>query len=300
MGEEYIENTLFLGNGFSRNVFEGIPSWEDLFEGQSGDINDYTILYEIYLLNNKKKREDDVKEEFKKKIGDYVSEENVKKNINDLYNFGRYLKDNRVHNIITTNYDCGIEIILCKKCGYKKIERPVGLLPEDIYSIRTYKEFENIEMNHKVKLWQIHGDMERIKSITLGFDHYCGALSKLSNYLKGEYKSKRGIECKTSMIKKCETKAFDGLSWVELFFNTNIYIVGFGMNFSEIDIWWLLNKRIRIRNQVTQIQNNIYFLYNEQYDDKKDILEALNAFQVKCIGRNSDDNYIQMIFKQMQ
>lgn len=56
MGEKYIENTLFLGNGFSRNVFEGIPSWEDLFEGQSGDINDYTILYEIYLLNNKKKK----------------------------------------------------------------------------------------------------------------------------------------------------------------------------------------------------------------------------------------------------
>lgn len=294
------EKTLFLGNGFSRNVFKGIPSWEELFEGQKSKIKNYTILYEAYLLKNKNKGENDVKEYFKEKIRNYVSEKNVKEDICGLKYFGDYLKENRVNNIITTNYDSGIEIILCSFCGYEKVENPVGLVPEDIYSIRTYKEFENGKKNHRVKLWHIHGDMERIKSITLGFDQYCGALAKLSDYLKGHYESKRGISCNTSMIEKCETNKFDGLSWVELFFNTNVYIVGFGMDFSEIDIWWILNKRIRIKNQVSQIQNEIYYLYNEQYDNKEDIFEALKAFQVRCIGRNSDDKYIQMIFEQMK
>lgn len=46
------ENTLFLGNGFSRNVFKGIPSWEELFEGQTGEINNYTILYEVLTVES--------------------------------------------------------------------------------------------------------------------------------------------------------------------------------------------------------------------------------------------------------
>lgn len=299
MDENCFENTLVLGNGFSRTIFDKMHSWGNLFEGEDSDIKNYTILYEIYLLKNNCKKEEDVKKEVKKKINDCVSEEKIKTNIHDIDKFGRYLKENKVHNIITTNYDEGIEIILCNKCGYKRIEKPDGLIPEETYSIRTYKEFENIEMNHRVKLWQIHGNMERIKSITLGFDQYCGSLSKLCSYLKGEYESDQGPKCKTRMIKKCETRTFDGLSWAELFFNTNIYIVGLGMDFSEIDIWWLLNKRIRIKNQISQVLNDIYFLYNELYDNKKDIFEALNAFQVACIGITPDDDYIQTIFKQM-
>ena len=168
-----------------------------------------------------------------------------------------------IHNIITTNYDEGIEIILCNKCGYKKLEKPEGLVPEEVFSIRTYKVFENSVLNHRVKLWQIHGKLERIKSITLRFDQYCASLSKLCSYLKGQYESDKGPKCRIPMIEKYETQTFDGLSWAELFFYTNVYIVGFGMDFSEIDIWWLLNKRIRIKNRTSRLQNDIFYLYNE-------------------------------------
>lgn len=39
------------------------------------------------------------------------------------------------------------------------------------------------------------------------------------------------------------------------------------MDFSEIDIWWLLNKHMRIKREAPQVKNNIYYLYN-QYDNK--------------------------------
>lgn len=211
MGNMDIENTLFLGNGFSRNVFKGIPSREELFEGQTGGINNYTILYEVYLLKSKNKEENDVKEYFKGKIRNYVSEKSERRYL-WFEIFWRIFEKNRVNNIITTNYDSGIEIILSNFSGYERVENPVRLVPEEIYSIRMYKEFENSEKNHRVKLWQIHGDMDRIKSITLGFDHYCGALAKLSDYLKGYYESKRCISCNTFMIEKCETNKFDGIS----------------------------------------------------------------------------------------
>ncbi len=101
------------------------------------------------------------------------------------------------------------------------------------------------------------------------------------------------------MKQKCEMQKFDNLSWAELFFCTNVYIVGLGLDFSEVDIWWLLNKHIRIKREVPQVQNNIYYIFNSQYDnnkEKKEIYEALEAFQVKCWGIDSKENYITNVF----
>lgn len=124
--------------------------------------------------------------------------------------------------IITTNYDKGIELVLCQKCSYEETE-PKDLVKEDIYSRRTYKKYINKKTDHQIKLWKIHGDVDRVKSITLGFDQYCGSLSKLSEYIKGNYKSDKGPTCMVNMIDKCKEQKFDNLSWAELFFNTNIY-----------------------------------------------------------------------------
>lgn len=110
-----------------------------------------------------------------------------------------------------------MELILCDICGYEETE-PQGLVKEEIYSIRTYKEYMNRKNNHQLKLWKIHGDINRIKSITFGFDQYCGYLSKLSEYIKGNYKSAKGPACKVSMKQKCEIQHFDYPSWAELFF----------------------------------------------------------------------------------
>jgi len=297
------KNTLFLGNGFSRIVFNNIPSWGDLFKEEGSNIRNYTFLYEKYFLNyNGVLQEDTIKNNILKNINTALTKDNVNVNICDVDKFGEYLSKNNVYNIITTNYDNGIECILCEICSYEK-EKVKELKEEEIYNIRTYSKYVNHKTGHEVKLWKIHGDISRIKSITFGFDQYCGFLSKLSNYIKGEYKSKRGYECNVSILEKCKTGSFDNLSWAELFFNTNVYIVGFGMDFSEIDIWWLLNKYARSVKATPEISNNIFYLFNEQYDDKVEkanIFEALEVFCVECRGIKSDKNYIKTIFKQMQ
>ena len=315
MDQKLIENTLLIGNGFSRSVFRNMPSWGDLFEGVSSSIQNYTILYEAFLLEKKRRglTEDEVKKGLIEKIRAEFSGKSVKDDICDLEEFGHYMIQSHVNNILTTNYDNGIEFILCEFCGYRK-QTPKNMVPEKIYSIRTYKLFVNDDTGHEVRLWKIHGDLERIRSITLGFDQYCGSLSKLSEYVKGTYKSSKKdakVECAGPMDKKCKEQKFDQLSWAELFFRTNIYIVGFGLNSSEIDIWWLLNKRARLTIDIPQIKNTVTYLYNEAFEtpspistnknveEKKAMFAALDAFQVTYRPIKSGSGYISNIFESM-
>ena len=47
-----------------------------------------------------------------------------------------------------------------------------------------------------------------------------------------------------------------------IFFTHNIHIIGFGQQYEETDLWWILNKRQRYIKQYSRenlITNNIYF-----------------------------------------
>lgn len=296
-------NTLFIGNGFSRAIFKDMPSWENLFDKIESNIKNYTILYEMFLLDKSRgpNKESRVKEQLVEQIKEAFSREKINKDICGLKQFGEFLVQNNVDDIITTNYDKGIEILLCELCGYTPKGRS-GIASESIYSIRTHEEFFNEEWNHTVRLWKIHGDLDRIKSVTLGFDQYCGALAKIESYIKGRYEYEfrnKKIKCRIPMVEKCRTNGFDKLSWVELFFNSNVYIVGFGMDFSEIDIWWLVNKRARFKAQVPQINNRISYLYDPKYIGDQTIIDALKAFDVECKEIKYGNGYINNIFQQI-
>lgn len=66
-------------------------------------------------------------------------------------------------------------------------------------------------------------------------------------------------------------------SWLDYFIVADIYILGFGMDFSEIDIWWLLCRRLREKSGYGRI---IFF---EPYDKEKDEkYKVLKKFQVEC------------------
>lgn len=300
--EQTRSNTLFIGNGFSRTIFKDMPSWGELFDTLKSEIENYTILYEMFLLGAAKNVSEEtlVKNLLVEQIKTAFSMDKIDKDVRCLGEFGRYLFENNVYDIITTNYDKGIETLLCKLCGYTQEPRDVEAT-EAVYSVRTHDVFVNKALGHSVRLWKIHGDLDRIKSVTLGFDQYCGALARIESYIKGTYEShEKNIECKVPMKEKCLTGNFDALSWVELFFNSNIYIVGFGMAFSEIDIWWLINKRARFKMEIPQIENSITYLYDKRYMDDKKILKALGAFDVDCQEIESGTEYIKNIFKKIK
>ena len=78
-----IENTLFLGNGFTRSIFRNMPSWKDLFEAADDSIDNYTYLYETYRLNpaHIQQEEDAVKAGLIQKIKSDFSGKNIREDI---------------------------------------------------------------------------------------------------------------------------------------------------------------------------------------------------------------------------
>lgn len=293
------KNVLFLGNGFSRSVAPQMPAWKDLFKDENSSIKNYTILYEKKFINNCNIEEEFIKKELTGEI-----EKEIKNAIKGKESvaewFDKFLKRNKISDILTTNYDKGIEYIL-QKCGYEIINNNSS---EKLYSIKRCKIFKNKINKHQIKLWKIHGDIDAIKSVTLGYDQYCGSLSKLTSYIKGKYVTSKMSQVNMGNVPiedKCKNPIKkDNGSWAELFFFNNIYIFGFGMDFSELDIWWLLNKRARIKiNNPSFIQNTITYYYQSQFDsNREDIKDALKTFFVE--SKQINDSllcYMNNIFK---
>ena len=119
-------NTLFLGNGFSRSLFSNVPAWTALFPGLPKELvaANPTLAYEIY----RKKEDSPIDQEtaFKKSILASINApfdlDKISFRSDEVSSFGELLAQNNVGDIITTNYDVGIELILTKKCGYVQID----------------------------------------------------------------------------------------------------------------------------------------------------------------------------------
>lgn len=283
-----MKTTIFLGNGFNRCT-KGNKSWVDLLTLVAADynvtINDelkrnlYTFLYERIVLSPN--HMDDIKRK-EESIKTSIASDMGKIHPIDLY---RKLVDLNASNLITTNYDYCLKEAY-EDCNYSKKSVDAS---EDIYSIRRNVELQNSD-NKSVKIWHIHGEVNYPKSIMLGLDHYCGSISKMDSYLKGTYSFKK--EGKTIVPEKIKNKLvenipFDYYSWIELFFNSNVHILGFGMDYSETDLWWILNKRARLLKELNiKNMNKIYF-YGE-IDNTKAAM--LRDFEVEVVEVETHDN----------
>ncbi len=137
-------------------------------------------------------------------------------------------------------------------------------------------------MNSKKNFWQIHGEIKKPSTIMLGLDHYCGSIGKIDSYIKGGYKYNVDGETVTekSIEVKLKENSFNNSSWVELFFNSNIHIIGFTFDYSEIDLWWIINKRARLMksdNLKGLIKNKVSFHCETMDEQKKGLLESMGV-----------------------
>lgn len=264
-----MKNTLLFGNGLNQLSDNSGPSWNNLLKQLMG-YNEFehdkltnTMIYERVFLDRAKpklKNELFVKEEIAETMKSISGNEYYSKIIN--LNFENY---------ITTNYDYAFDKTI-------KISS-ISDSTENIYSVRRKKMYDN------VNLWFMHGEIDYPKSIQLGLDHYCGLIGKIDNYLKGNYEyeyEKNKIKLNKMKDKLEGTSQYDNVSWIELFFNTNIHILGLGLDYSEIDLWWILTKRARLKIDYN-IDNRIIFYTSRIDEQKKSLLQSLKV-EVKEIN----------------
>lgn len=258
-----MSTTILFGNGINR-ISPNAISWSDLLNqikeqppfNHSNLPN--TMVYEkIYLGSKSKKDELTIKQDIAKALA--LQEHN--EIYNDLINLG-------FDNYLTTNYDYAFQKAISAK--------PTLNSTEDIYSLRRHRTY--ITNKGSIKLWHIHGEIDHPKSIMLGLDHYCGSISKLDSYVKGTYTTKKygNPISVNSMNEKLQNRNFCNTSWVDLFFSGNVHIVALSLDFSETDLWWVLNRRARLNLQ-RPINNSIYFHTNSTEKSKLDLLESFNV-----------------------
>ena len=276
--------TIFFGNGINR-ISDKPLDWNELlkrlavYASVKVDLAEkpYTMIYEELLLRSKSMDESNIKK--------YIQQELQVTDISSLY---ERLYSIGVTNYITTNYDFSLESIFEEKLYRKDFRKQ-----ETLYSIRTHITMSN--QDNDINIWHVHGDIERIPSIALGLDHYYGSVSKIDAYLKGNYsyiEDKKEKRLNGIIAKLNGTESFDSVSWIELFYNTNVHIIGFGLDYSEIDIWWILNKRQRyIKSSKTNLFNKIYYYDIKPQDAKrKSKHDLLVGFGVDLITVDLVDN----------
>lgn len=182
--------------------------------------------------------------------------------------------------ILTTNYSYELEFASQQnwKLSERKLERlNVHTDPtqkaEGKYLIHTRNIIEYDE--HTNNVWHIHGEARKPSSMVLGHYYYGNLMFKIKEYVDRanqryvyEQRNQNDVQIK---------------SWIDSFIFGDVYIIGFGLDLAEIDLWWLLNRKKREVGD----HGAVYFYEpkTEKADDKVDErLELIKIFAHKTDG----------------
>ena len=295
------KNVIFFGNGLNR-VSEGLD-WEELLRKIShGQIlKDIPLPFQyedICLSNNAGNYNKDSscsigENELKERIVNQLS----KIQSNDVY---EALAKMPVSDYITTNYDKTFENTLTAM-DYAPDKSDSN---ESRYSIHRYNTFK--KGNDIKRIWYIHGNIDIYNSIIMGYDQYCGGLSKMNDWVKGSYKI-ANEHIKAIHNRFFKTAHDDAIkSWIDLFFTSNIHIIGYSMSFDEIDLWWLLDKRKRLIWEKRMPKHGSITFYDtvlksaeKEKDDKDKYKEEENEEKRKAKASLLKVLYVEYVFENL-
>ena len=183
----------------------------------------------------------------------------------------RWLLGQNVTDILTTNYDYLLE------CAAAPDFRPRHTTTETAYSLRRRQQV-SVDGQPR-RIWHIHGELRTPRSICLGFEQYMGALQRIRSYLTESVPN--GFRLGRILAGDEDETAAE--NWCHLFFTQDVHIIGFGLDYSETDIWWLLNYRARaMLTEELDIENHICFYDTNPPDPYKRGL--LTSFGVEYLS----------------
>lgn len=276
--------TILFGNGINR-LAQNSKSWDELLcgltkQGQrpiSGIPN--TLQYEDLLLSDEKIDFKDPNLPMNKReeiLKDMICQEVRKANPTEIH---KRLAMMDFDHYLTTNYDYCMDKSL-EEVGYRKDSRR-SCSVEIMHSLFRKRIFRR-DCREK-SVWSIHGEAGKQSSIMLGFDHYCRYIAKIDNYLRGEYSpatgEKKYLSIRGKKVASMKDRAKRNIaifSWVDLFFVSNIHILGLSLDYIETDLWRVINYRKRLMKETDLIHNRIVF-HGNTTESHKLILKSLGV-----------------------
>ncbi|AZA56970.1 hypothetical protein [Chryseobacterium shandongense] len=292
-----MNKTFFFGNGLNY-LSKSALGWEELLvELMRGEEFEMKFLPNLLTYERIRLNWNSENGELKNIIAERLQNQPT----NDFY---KKILEINFENYITTNYDYAL---LNSHLALDSKNSITHNSTEQLYSVRRNTSLLNRSKKTIGKLWNVHGELDFPKSIMLGMNHYCGSVGKIDRYLKGTYdfNHKEPHSPILTIEKKLETKEFDNYSWVELFFSSNVHIAGFGLDFSEIDLWWILTKRARLKS-ISNLENKIYYYTKpliqvtreiELEQRKRETLKSLDVVivEIEIINNNYQGQWEEFI-----
>jgi hypothetical protein len=248
-------NCLLIGNGLNRCLKDNISiSWGELLKGTAEKLKvnynadiamplEYERIINAHLMENQGEK-DDIYLKTKKNIAEMLSK--VKLPQSSIH---QKIAKLNVDAIMTTNYDCLLEYVY--NSDYNINVKNVNY--------NTKYQFGETFNNEKIKIYHLHGVIPHVKTICLGYGHYVGILNQVRNQVRIKLNSK----IQQILLEEKGKKN----TWCELFYTSDIAILGFALTNCEIDIWWLLTHRAYLY-YVLKAQNlNNKIVYYDIIDD---------------------------------
>lgn len=195
-----------------------------------------------------------------------------------------------IKNILTTNFDYSIEKTLKKDYEYSKYTKNV-VMPQETKCSRirhTVIDGKNI--------FHIHGELGKKSTICMGNIHYATNLTSIMNSILDYDKKTDDYIIKESVFS--DDNEF--LSWAQLFFTDDVYVVGLGLYECDIDLWWLISYRKQLKQEGKKIDNKIvyYYLFEEKDQNFIDCLRTMGVEvrERKIVDRKWKDTYIEIAY----
>ena len=232
-----VPDVLMIGNGFNRAFH--FASWDDLIES----------IRTKELSENEKEGMKKVPYPLQPVIltGDHLRTQ-IKKISADLTELKAPAEEEKllqkfaelpVQAVLTANYTYELEkavisdfkCIPGRACKFRKNAVKAGN-----YETRMLHTFFAGSEGDKT-IWHIHGEAAKPDTMVLGHYYYGKLLAKMQQYIpklqarfNGTFSSGKDYVCH---------------SWIDYFMLGNVYIIGLGMDLSELDLWWLVNCKKR-------------------------------------------------------
>ena len=268
---------LLLGNGLNLAYAKGALSWQGLLkDGQKSDVPDNIVVplsLEVVLRTGDRAK-DMMREKSRVLYGKVTPE--LKEALDLLLCAG-------FDEILTTNYGYELESAAfgeeqLSNYRLKKIVRSTTGRVDRRYLLHTYNEvYSNGAPN---RIWHIHGEARKTESMVIDHYHYGSLLNRFINFYRW-----RGNDY-------AKFKNYDEIpkeSWLDAFMTGDVYILGQGFDFAEMDLWWLVNRKKLDKNAGGKI-----FFYepksDREYDSKTELLKIYGV-QPLTMGYQLPEKY---------
>lgn len=281
--------TLFIGNGLNRTLEDGI-SWEDLMVHLGGHTlpeqsAPFPIEYEALAAQrgNKLGNRGDAYKQLREELSGLIQDQSTK----DSKVYGAF-RDIPFDHFVTTNYDSTFE----------SMYNPLKSCISNIGSRRNV--LKPITRTNSADFYHAHGIAKWKNTLCLGHDHYASLIGKIRDELK--LRDNYNYSFLRSIILGTEKSTH---TWPELLFTSDIAIVGLGLDYCEVDLWWLLSLRASIfakAGGVSKKANYIaYYVVDRQPNPKDqaryDVLDRLGVNVARIPTDNYEEGYIEIANK---